>query len=129
MLNRYPDRLNPATVLWLSATGLLGNESRPPPPCPRPVRSLVALRRAHAGARSRNAFAPPRLPRNNSVIEETDAVEYCGSPVGDARCTVLLGLSFPTYVRDSRHVTEPSEWVGPRPSAIGYVAKGWIAAF
>jgi hypothetical protein len=24
MLNRYPDRLNPATVLWLSATGLLG---------------------------------------------------------------------------------------------------------
>jgi glyoxylase-like metal-dependent hydrolase (beta-lactamase superfamily II) len=24
MWNRYPDRLNPATVLWLSATGLLG---------------------------------------------------------------------------------------------------------
>ena len=27
------------------------------------------------------------------------------------------------------HVTEHSEPVGPRPSAIGYVAKGWIAAF
>jgi hypothetical protein len=27
-------------------------------------------------------------------------------------------------------VTEPSERVfGPRPSAIGYVAKGWVAAF
>jgi hypothetical protein len=33
------------------------------------------------------------------------------------------------YVWDSRHVTEPSERVGPRPSAIGYVAKGGIAAF
>ena len=34
-----------------------------------------------------------------------------------------------TSVWDSRHVTEPSERVGPRPSAIGYVANGGIAAF
>ncbi len=51
------------------------------------------------------------------------------SLIGGARCTVLLGLSSPTDVRDSRHVTEPSERVGPGPSAIGYVAMGWIAAF
>ena len=56
--------------------------------------------------------------------------------LGDARCAVLLGLSSPTdaglcvsYVWDSRHVTEPSERVGARPAAIGYVAKGGIAAF
>ena len=43
--------------------------------------------------------------------------------LGDARCAVLLGLSSPTerwtcvrYVWDSRHVTEPSERVGPRPA-------------
>jgi hypothetical protein len=57
------------------------------------------------------------------------------STIGDARscaagsfiCTDA-GLRV-SYVWDSRHVTEPSERVGPRPSAIGYVAKGWIAAF
>jgi hypothetical protein len=26
-------------------------------------------------------------------------------------------------------MTEPSERVGPRPSRIGYVAEGWVAAF
>jgi hypothetical protein len=57
------------------------------------------------------------------------------STIGDARCCAAgsfictdAGLRV-SYVWDSRHVTEPSERVGPRPSAIGYVAKGWIAAF
>src|SRR3977135_4054895 len=63
--------------------------------------------------------ATPLRPDQN----EYGGTEYGGLPVGDGRCSVLLGLSSPTDVRDSRHVTEPSEWVGPRPSAIGYVAK------
>jgi hypothetical protein len=55
---------------------------------------------------------------------------------GATRWTVLLGLSASTnaglcvsYLWDSRHVTEFSEPFGPRPSAIGYVAKVWVAAF
>jgi hypothetical protein len=49
---------------------------------------------------------------------------------------VLLGLHLsPTPTMRElrlglrRHVTEPSDRFGPRPSAIGYVAKGWVAAF
>ena len=56
------------------------------------------------------------------------------STIGDARCCAAgsfictdAGLRV-SYVWDSRHVTEPSERVGPRPSAIEYVAKG-LAAF
>jgi hypothetical protein len=53
------------------------------------------------------------------------------SAVGDTRCTVLLVHSSltetgtcGTYLRDSRHVTEHSERVCPRPAAIGYVSHG-----
>jgi hypothetical protein len=49
---------------------------------------------------------------------------------------VLLDHSSPTetglcgsYLWDSRHVTEPSDWGYPRPAAIGYVALGSAAAF
>jgi hypothetical protein len=64
-------------------------------------------------------FRPPRL-----------------STCGDARCTVLLGLSTPTNARLCvscrlgwrRHVTEPSERGLSASSAIGYVAMGWVAA-
>jgi hypothetical protein len=73
---------------------------------------------------------------DTATPHEYGGTEYGGLPVGDTRCTALLGLSSPTnaglcvsYLWDSRHVTEPSERVGPRPSAIGYVAKGWLAAF
>ena len=27
------------------------------------------------------------------------------------------------------HVSEPSDWIGPRPAAIGYVPRGSVAAF
>jgi len=54
----------------------------------------------------------------------------------DARCTVLLGFSSPTdagLLRELR-LGYPSRdgtfrRLGPRPSTIGFVAKGWIAAF
>jgi hypothetical protein len=51
------------------------------------------------------------------------------STVSNTQCTVLLDHSSPTetglrgsYLRESRHVTEPFNWVGLRPAAIGYVA-------
>ena len=76
------------------------------------------------------------LPTAAPNTTEYDGTEYEALPVDDARCTVLLSLSSPTdaglcvsYVWVSRHVTEPSERVGPRSSVIGYVAKGWVAAF
>jgi hypothetical protein len=45
------------------------------------------------------------------------------STVGNTRCTVLLDHSSPTetglrgsYLRDSGHVTQPSEWLSASPS-------------
>jgi hypothetical protein len=71
------------------------------------------------------------LRERSSMMDNRD---YPCSAMPDALCCWVFHLPpnaglCVRYVWDSRHVTEPSERVGPRPSAIGYVAKGGIAAF
>jgi hypothetical protein len=62
---------------------------------------------AAAAVRPARTFASSPLPKPNLNRDGT-----CGS-----------------YLRDSRHVTEHSERVCPRPAAIGYVSHGRVAAF
>ena len=76
------------------------------------------------GAKARNVLGTGYLMDNR---------DYPCSVMPDALCCWVFHLPpnaglCVRYVWDSRHVTEPSERVGPRPSAIGYVAKGGIAA-
>ncbi|MDT5277196.1 MAG: hypothetical protein QOG95_4128 [Mycobacterium sp.] len=56
--------------------------------------------------------------------------ERAASPIADlaANLSAVADMSSPLQ-EHSRHVTEPSERVGPRSSVTGYVAKGWVAAF
>ena len=72
------------------------------------------------GAKARNVLGTGYLMDNR---------DYPCSVMPDALCCWVFHLPpnaglCVRYVWDSRHVTEPSERVGPRPSAIGYVAKG-----
>jgi hypothetical protein len=62
-----------------------------------------------------------------------DNRDYPCSVILNALCCWVFHLANAglcvSYVWDSRHVTEPSDGWVPRPAAIGYVAKGVVAAF